>query len=414
MLSNMTLAEWLAYLETLHPASIALGLERVAEVCARMRLETPFRVITIGGTNGKGSTVALLEAMLAAGGFRVGCYTSPHLLRYNERVRIDQREANDAMLIEAFERVEAARRNTPLTYFEMGTLAAMSVFEHADLDYTVLEIGLGGRLDAVNLFDSDCAILTSIDLDHTEYLGATREAIGFEKAHIFRAGKPAICSAADGPRSVRDYAVEIGARYYELGRDFSVRTHPAQWDFEFGETRRTALPYPTLRGAHQVRNAAAALAALTALEAPLAQQAIRTGLTLAKPPGRFTMLPGEPAVILDVAHNPESARALAATLRTMPPARTLAVFGMFKDKDIAEVLGTLAGDIDRWYVSSLPGPRGADANDIAALCSERVSTYETVADAWHAARRDASRTDRIIVFGSFLTVAAVMELSHAE
>lgn len=410
----MTLAQWLAYLETLHPASIALGLDRVAEVRARMQLRTPFRIITVGGTNGKGSTVALLEAMLAAGGFRVGCYTSPHLLRYNERVRIDQREADDANLINAFQRVEAARKDTPLTYFEMGTLAAMSAFEHADLDYAVLEIGLGGRLDAVNLFDPDCAIVTSVDLDHMEYLGETREAIGYEKAHIFRAGKPAICSAADVPASVRQYAAQIGARYYELGNDFTARTHAAQWDFEFGETRRTALPYPTLRGSHQIRNAAAALAALTALEIPLAQQAIRNGLTLAKPRGRFTVLPGDPSVILDVAHNPESARALAATLRTMPPARTLAVFGMFKDKDITAVLNTLAGEINHWHVGSLPGPRGAHASDIAALSPGPVSTHATVADAWRAARRDAARNDRIVVFGSFLTVAAVMELSHAE
>lgn len=410
----MTLSQWLTYLETLHPASIALGLERLAEVRARMGVTTPFRIITVGGTNGKGSTVALLEAMLAAGGFRVGCYTSPHLLRYNERVRIDQRDAADATLVAAFERVEAARATTPLTYFEMGTLAAISVFEHANLDFAVLEIGLGGRLDAVNLFDPDCAIVTSVDLDHTEYLGETREAIGAEKAHIFRAGKPAICSASDVPASVRAHAAKIGARYYEFGRDFGAHTHAAQWDFEFGTVQRSALPYPALRGAHQIRNATAALAALTALEIPLTQQAVRNGLTLAKPYARFTVSAGEPTVIIDVAHNAEAARALAATLKTMPPARSVAVFGMLKDKDIASVVAALEDQIDHWYLGSLPPPRGANANDIAALLRGSASTYTTISKAWHAARREANKTDRIIVFGSFLTVAAVMESRHAE
>ena len=410
----MTLAQWLAYLETLHPASIALGLERVAQVRARMGLTTPYRIITVAGTNGKGSTVALLEAMLAAGGYRVGCYTSPHFLRYNERVRIDGREADDATLVKAFERVEAARQDMPLTYFEMGTLAAISVFEAAQLDFAVLEIGLGGRLDAVNLFDPDCAILTSVDLDHMEYLGETREAIGFEKAHVFRAGKPAVCSAADVPASVRDYANAIDADYLEFGRDFRAHVHAAQWDFEFGSSTRSALPYPALRGAHQFRNAAAALAGLTALDIPLSQQAIRTGLTLAKPFGRFSVLPGEPKVIIDVAHNAEAARSLAATLEAMPPARTLAVFGMLKDKDVAAVVAALDDQIDHWFVGSLPPPRGANANDISVLLGERASSHETIAGAWRAARRDAGKNDRIIVFGSFLTVAAVMELCHAE
>lgn len=406
-----TLPDWLAYLETLHPATIALGLERVAAVRERLGLKTPFAIITVAGTNGKGSTCAMLEAILHAAGYRVGCYTSPHLLRYNERVRIGQAEVSDAALCAAFARIESARGTTALTYFEMGTLAAVDLFVHAQIDIAILEIGLGGRLDAVNIFDPDCAVLTSVAIDHTDYLGNTREAIGREKAHVFRPGVAAICADPDPPQSVLDYAAKIDANLLRIGRDFGFAVHPGQWDFHFGERRRNGLPFPAMRGAYQLGNAAAALAALETLAQrfPVAQQDIRTGLTQVRLPGRFQSLPGRPVVILDVAHNAQAAAALAKNLSALPPARTLAVFAMLRDKEIKAVIDMLDPMIDAWHIASLDTARAARASEIQAfIAPHKVMTYANVAQAWRGAHDKATENDRIIVFGSFFTVAGVM------
>lgn len=406
-----TLADWLDYLATLHPAGIALGLDRVGAVRERLGLETPFVVINVGGTNGKGSTCAMLEAILHAAGYRVGCYTSPHLLRYNERVRVAQTEVSDAELCTAFARVEAARGETALTYFEVGTLAAVDIFVRAEVEVAILEIGLGGRLDAVNIFEPDCAILTSIDIDHTDYLGTTRELIGFEKAHIFRNEIAAVCGDPDPPQSVLTHVQQIGADLLRIGREFGFTAHASQWDFFCRDRRRSALPFPALRGAYQLLNAATALAALESLaqRLPLSQQAVRTGLTQVKLAGRFEVLPGRPMVILDVAHNAQAAEALAKNLAHLPPARTLAVFAMLRDKEIQAVVDAVSPMVDEWHVASLSGPRGATADALQALLPpHRATTYTDVAQAWRGACDKVREDDRIVVFGSFFTVAGVM------
>jgi dihydrofolate synthase/folylpolyglutamate synthase len=414
------LAGWLAYIERQHPKQIALGLDRVVRVRDALAIDVRCPTFIVAGTNGKGSTCAMLESILLAAGYRVGLYTSPHLLRYNERVRVDARAADDATLVEAFRRVEAAREGTPLTYFELGTLAAWVIFAAAPLDALVLEIGMGGRLDAVNAFEPDCSILTSVDLDHTEYLGDTREKIGWEKAHVFRTGKPAICGDPQPPASVMDYATAIGADLRLVGRDFSFEGDSQQWLFRGMRGRRSGLPYPALRGANQLLNAAAALAALESLHErlPVSAQDIRNGLLLVELPGRFQMLPGRPAVILDVAHNPHAAAVLAENLDRMGDAelefkRTRAVFGMLRDKDVAAVVRHLKGSIDEWHVTDLPGPRGAAAAALAAIIATEqpwaeVREHASPRAAFAAAQEASGPDDRIVVFGSFLTVADVM------
>ena len=412
------LADWLSYLERVHPRTIDLGLERVARVRDRLGLALGCPVITVGGTNGKGSTCAMLEAMLRAAGYRVGLYTSPHLLRYNERVRIDGRVATDAQLVAAFERVEAARGDTSLTYFEFGTLAAALLFRDAGLEVAVLEVGLGGRLDAVNLFDPDCAIVTSIGLDHMEYLGSTRESIGLEKAGIFRSRRPAVVGDTDPPASLREHAASIGARLLLNERDFGASRDAGQWTYWSAQGRRAGLPWPALRGDHQLGNAAAAMAALESLRdrVPVDMGAIRRGLVEVALPGRFQVLPGRPVVVLDVAHNPQAAERLRDALMGMGPfATTYAVFGMLKDKDIAGVAGTLAGCVDRWLLAPLTGPRGATTDDLrvklgAAGVVAPLEVFDSVAAAYRHARERARSDDRILVFGSFHTVGDVLAL----
>jgi dihydrofolate synthase/folylpolyglutamate synthase len=404
-----SLPDWLAYIERQHPQAIALGLERVHEVLSVLDIRFSCPVITVGGTNGKGSTCAMLESILQAGGYRTGLYTSPHLVRYNERVRVAGQEADDASLCAAFEAVEAARGAVPLTYFEFGTLAAFDLFSKAKLDALVLEVGLGGRLDAVNTVDADCAVLTSIGIDHVEYLGDTREAIGREKAGIFRAGRPAVVADPVPPASV----LETDATLLLLGRDFGYQSHGTQWAWWGPSGKRSGLAHPALRGAIQLRNASAALAALDALRErlPLAMQDVRRGLAEVTVPGRFQVLPGRPQVVLDVAHNPEAAAVLAANLGDGGYApETIAVLGMLKDKDIAGVVRAVAPRITRWHLATLPGPRGADAADLFEILKKEnittpASTHPTVAAALAAAKKEAAENDKIIVFGSFLTVA---------
>lgn len=402
-----SLEDWLRYIEQQHPKSIALGLERVAEVFARMKLEQRFRVITVSGTNGKGSTCAMLESILRCGGYRTGLYTSPHLLRYNERVRIAGVEAGDDALAESFAAVEHARRDVPLTYFEFGTLAALCVLSGEKVEVAILEVGLGGRLDAVNLIDPDCAVLTSVGIDHVDYLGPTREDIGREKAGIFRAGRPAVIAEPDPPRSVLSAP---GEKLF-IGKDFGFQAQSAQWRYFGPGGRRGGLAYPALRGKLQLRNAAAALCALDTLRAeiPLAMQDVRRGLAEVELPGRFQVLPGRPQVILDVAHNPQAARALADNLADSGFApETIAVCGMLRDKDIGAVVRELAPRITRWHLASLPGPRGASAARIASHLQGNVHEYDSPASAFAAARALAGEGDKIVAFGSFLTVADVM------
>lgn len=413
-----TLEQWLEYIERSHPQTIAMGLERASKVRDALKLVPSCPVITVGGTNGKGSACAMLEAILCHAGYKVGCYTSPHLLRYNERVRIGRREASDTQLERAFVAVDEARATTPLTYFEFGTLAAAWLFAEERVDVAILEVGLGGRLDAVNVFDADCALVMSIALDHMNYLGTTREQIGYEKAGIFRLGRPAICADRDMPESVRRHAGEIGARLLVFGVDFGFTADAAQWQY-WGPHRQTkALPHPALRGACQLANASACLTALDSLrdQLPVTMNDIRAGLLEAVNPGRFQVLPGRPAVILDVAHNPHAAAALAENLAQMGPCRrTIAVFAMLRDKDIAGVVDTVRARIDHWFVAGINSPRGAEAERLvqtlrAAGVAAPVTPCTNIAAAYVQACDVATENDRILIFGSFYTVAAVMRV----
>ncbi len=416
-----TLGEWLAFIERQHPKAIELGLDRVEAVRARLAIAPACPVITVGGTNGKGSTCAMLESILRCAGYRTGLYTSPHLLRYNERVRIGSREAKGERLCEAFEAVEEARGETPLTYFEYGTLAAAWLFGSEHLDAWILEVGLGGRLDAVNVFDTDVAVLTSIDLDHMDYLGPTREDIGREKAGIFRAGRPAVVADAKPPQTVFDVAAATGAHVLLGGRDFGFTADKAQWVYWGPGGKRPALAYPALRGPIQLVNAAASITALDALKdrLPVAMQDIRRGLAEVEVPGRFQVLPGRPMVILDVGHNPQAARNLAANLSDSGFApETHAVFGALRDKDIAGVVRALAPRITRWHLATLTGPRGTSAAELAAILAAEgvkapVDLHDTPALAFKAAREQAGEADKIAVFGSFLTVSEVMQAEEA-
>ena len=416
-LKTRTLSDWLAWIETLHPRAIELGLDRVHAVLDNMGLRRPgFAAVTIAGTNGKGSATVMCETILRRAGYRVGAYTSPHLIAYNERIRIDRRNATDEELCGAFERIEAARGTVPLTYFEFGTLAAFDIFRAVQIDIAVLEVGMGGRLDAVNAIDGDVAIVTSVDIDHTSWLGDNREAIGREKAGIFRCGRPAVCGDPDPPRVIGEEAARIGASMLQLNRDFSVERCPTGWNWRSGERLRAGLPYPALRGDYQLYNAAAVLTALEMLgeRFPVTQADIREGLLSAVVPGRFQVLPGLPVCVLDVAHNAQAARSLAATLKQQPAAgRTLAVVGMLRDKDIASVVSPLAGMVDCWYPASLNVARGATAAQLiealaAAGVSAPVRGFDDVHQAYAAALGDATVADRIVVFGSFHTVGDIL------
>jgi dihydrofolate synthase/folylpolyglutamate synthase len=414
---GLALADWLARLEQLHPSAIELGLERVRHVRDALGLAPTFPLIIVGGTNGKGSTCAYLEAMLLAAGYKTGLYTSPHLLRYNERVRIAGQEARDADLIAAFETIDTARGDTSLTYFEFGTLGAMLQFVDARVDVAILEVGLGGRLDAVNVFDADVAVVTSVDLDHMDYLGDTRERIGFEKAGIYRAGRPAVCTDPAPPASLLEHARQINADLRCVNRDFTVEREAGRWTYRGPGMTLSALPLPAMTGEYQLRNAAGALAALEALRdsVPVSEAAIRQGLAVARAPGRFQTIAHAPDVILDVAHNPEAARALAATLRELRiSGTTLAVVGMLADKDAAAVVAALASEIDAWWACTPDSPRARDAAALAGILRTHVGgapviVQADVVTALAEARNAACEGDRILVFGSFYTVAAVLD-----
>lgn len=423
--AHSPLAQWLAYLESIHSRPIDMGLDRVREVAARLELDLDAVKIVVGGTNGKGSTCAMLEAMLLSAGYKVGLYTSPHLLDFNERARVNGESASDAALTGQFAAVDAARGDTSLTYFELTTLAILRLFAQSALDVVILEVGLGGRLDAVNIVDADCAIVTNVDLDHVEWLGDDREKIGWEKAHIYRPGKPAICADPMPPQSLVDYAESIGADLWRFGRDYNYAGDKQQWNYGGRSQRRNAMAYPALRGANQLLNASAALAALEALRdrLPVPQQAVRLGLLQVQLPGRFQILPGQPAVILDVAHNPHAAAVLADNLDNMGfYPYTYAVFGMLNDKDVDGVIAKLGDRVDHWYCAGLPGPRGLSGGELAArlrargVKEDKDSSIHACADpaaAYAAARESMGEGDRILVFGSFLTVAGVLASMRA-
>ena len=411
-------------LETRHSETqINMGLDRVQAVKARMQLAFTCPVIMVAGTNGKGSTCAMLESVLLRAGYKVGLYIKPHFLDFNERARVLGEMASDEQLVASFQAVEAVRGDTPLTYFEFTTLAILHLLSQAKLDVAILEVGLGGRLDAVNVIDADVAIVTSIDIDHTDYLGDTREAIGFEKAGIFRPGKAAICSDPVPPQSLIDHAEAIGADLWLMGRDFNYSGDKQQWNYGGREQRRNSLAYPSLRGANQILNAAAVLAALEVLKLtlPVGAQEVRTGLVTVELPGRFQVLPGRPSVILDVAHNPHAASALNQNLGNMGyHPYTYAVFGSMQDKDIDGVLAAMGEHVDHWCLTGLPSPRAATASELAAKVQimlddkpdsseHTVSIFDDPAQAFANAMSRAGENDRIVVFGSFLTVAGVMK-----
>ncbi len=427
----MLLAAWLDHQQRVHPRAIALGLDRVREVWTRLGAPAPAPVvITIGGTNGKGSTVAFLEAMLVADGKRVGAYTSPHLLNYNERVRVAGRDADDAALVAAFERIEIARDEIPLTYFEYGTLAALLIFADSALDVALLEVGLGGRLDAVNIIDADAAIVTTVDLDHQDWLGNDRGSIGREKAGIFRGGRPAIAGELDPPRTLIERALCIGADLRIAGRDFQVDTRADGWSWSGWDAAAhrdspasIALPAPVLAAPCQIDNAAAAIAALYALRDRLGwnPRAIAAGVVNARIAARMQRFGGRPELVIDVAHNPQAAQMLAAWLHgPRAGGRTLAVFGALGDKDVHGVVDALRNEFDAWFLAGLDqdSPRGLDADALRAqvasvLDAGAVQASEASVDAALAAAfAQAQPGDRVIAFGSFFVASAALRFAH--
>jgi len=409
-----TLNDWLAHAEQLHPKNIELGLERMREMVGRTGLRFDCPVITVAGTNGKGSTCAMLESILAHAGYRTAVFTSPHLVRFEERLRLAGEAVEGSKLAAHFEAVERARGELALTYFEFTTLAILLCMAAEKPDVAILEVGLGGRLDAVNVIDADCSVITSIDLDHMEYLGPDRESIGFEKAGILRAGRPAIVSDPVPPQSVIDHAQKIGADLWRFGHDFNVSGDKQQWGWSGRGRRYSGLAYPALRGANQLINAAGVLAALEALrqQLPITAQAVRTGLAMVELPGRFQIIPGQPTLVLDVAHNAHAVAALAENLDAMGfYPTTHGVFGVMADKDLAPILARIGPMIDRWYFTDLPTPRAARADDLLARWqaqNTRTDTAGSVHPDPMAALERADPADRIVVFGSFFTVGGVL------
>lgn len=428
------LSQWLAWQQSIHPQQIALGLERIQEMAARLRLERPgARVLSVAGTNGKGSTVAFAEAIARAAGYRVGAYTSPHLQRYNERIRIDGSALDDAALIAAFEAVEAVRAGMALTFFEFGTLAALWSMQRAGLDLAILEVGLGGRLDAVNAVDADAAIITTIDLDHTDWLGPDRDHIGREKAGILRPGRAAVIAEAHPPAGLLNEAERIGAQLLRAGQHYHYRVEPGGWHWQDAHTC-LHLPAPRLRAPAQYANAAAAIAALRALQPAmtLTPAQIAAGVATATLPGRLQILPGAVELVLDVAHNRQAAEQLAQWLDAHPhPGPCLAVMAALADKDAAALACALARHIDAWHLAGLEpdGPRGQSAEALkqrlqAALPQARMHTHATVAQALAQARAQAQAQTRagqhagaharVLIFGSFHTVAEALDALAGE
>ena len=415
----MSLKDWLGYIESIHPSIIDLTLERIKVVVERLNLDISFPIITVGGTNGKGSTCAILESIYKEAGYKVGCYTSPHFLYFNERIKIQADPVSDDLICEAFKKIESARKEISLTYFEYSTIAAMIIFADADLDIAILEVGLGGRLDAVNVFDSDCAIVTSIDLDHMDYLGHTREAIGFEKAGIYRANKIAICGDFDPPQSLIKYCESIHAELKMIGKDFAYEAHHDSFDFSIESSFVMNIILPKLQGDFQLANASSALMAVKIMEdqLPLTEAAIQQGIASALLPGRFQEVKINPSLILDVAHNPHAAKSLRDNLRTHSVSgKTIAVFSILRDKDILGVVAAVSLDIDAWYIAEIENERAANIDTICKAIqkvnpSAHIVTFKNIQEAYQFASNEVERNDRIIAFGSFYTVADIMKLN---
>ena len=418
----MTLGDWLAHCAAMHPKTMDLSLERTAEVARRLDIRFSAPVITVAGTNGKGSTCAMLESIARHAGYRTGLYQKPELVHFEERCRLNGAPVADDDLVPHFAAVEAVRGDITLTQFEFSTLAIVRLLSMAEVDVIILEVGLGGRYDSVNAFDTDCAVITSIDLDHMEWLGPDRESIGLEKAQIMRPGKPCVVSDPLPPASVVTHGENIGADLWLVGRDFNHSGDRQQWGWAGRGRRYHGMSYPALRGANQLLNAAGAIAAFEALRErlPVNAQAIRTGLALVELPGRFQVVPGQPALVLDVAHNPQAVAALALNLDAMGffP-RTHAVFGAMRDKDIPGLLAKLAPLVDVWHCCTLPTARAATAEELAASVREAsagrsglpvaVHTHASPAEGLRAAAAAAEAADRIVVFGSFYTVGGVLK-----
>lgn len=415
-----SLAEWLAYQESVHAVGIDMGLERVGAVWRAMGSPRPAPlVITVGGTNGKGSTVALLEGMLREAGYRVGCYTSPHLLRYNERIRVDGRDASDEALVASFERIEAARGEIPQTYFEFGTLAALDLMARAGLDVAILEVGLGGRLDAVNIVDADVAVITTIDLDHQAWLGGDRDTIGREKAGIARADVPAVVGELDPPKGLLDALRDIGARIERAGDAYAVAIgDDGAWRWSHRDGTLHGLPRPALDAPVQYANAAAAIAALHALGPRLdvPSDAIARALRGVRVAARLQPVAERPLTLVDVGHNPQAARALAEWIDATPRrGRVLAVYGALSDKDTAGVIAALGERVAHWYLAGLDRdtPRGLPGDALAeslatVLPGAAHTVFPAVAPAWAAAREAAGDDDVLLLFGSFFVAGAVL------
>ena len=414
----MNLTDWLGYIESIHPSTIDLTLERIKIVIERLNLDISFPILTVGGTNGKGSTCSILESIYKEAGYKVACYTSPHFLNFNERIKIQALAVSDEVICEAFSRIESAREGVTLTYFEYGTIAAMIIFSEAHVDVAILEVGLGGRLDAVNVFDADCAIVTTVDLDHMDYLGHTREAIGFEKAGIYRPEKTAICGDFDPPQSLIKHAELIHADLKIIGKDFGYEAHHDSFDFLIDSTFVMNLPLPKLQGDFQLANATNALMAVKAMEdkLPLTEISIQKGITLTLLPGRFQEVKKMPSLILDVAHNPQAARSLSHNLKThVVPGKTIAVFSILKDKDIFGVINVLNLDIDDWFIAEIQNERAASIENISNTIqkinlSAHIEAFKNIQEAYQFASKEVRRNDRIIVFGSFFTVADIMKI----
>jgi dihydrofolate synthase/folylpolyglutamate synthase len=414
----MNLTDWLGYIESIHPSTIDLTLERIKIVIERLNLDISFPILTVGGTNGKGSTCSILESIYREAGYKVACYTSPHFLNFNERIKIQTLAVSDEVICEAFSRIESAREGVTLTYFEYGTIAAMIIFSEAHVDVAILEVGLGGRLDAVNVFDADCAIVTTVDLDHMDYLGHTREAIGFEKAGIYRTEKTSICGDFDPPQSLIKHAELIHADLKIIGKDFGYEAHHDSFDFLIDSTFVMNLPLPKLQGDFQLANATNALMAVKAMEdkLPLTEISIQKGITLTLLPGRFQEVKKMPSLILDVAHNPQAARSLSHNLKThVVPGKTIAVFSILKDKDIFGVINELNLDIDDWFIAEIQNERAASIENISNTIqkinpSAHIEAFKNIQEAYQFASKEVTRNDRIIVFGSFFTVADIMKI----
>lgn len=405
------LHEWLKWQETLHFTAIELGLDRCTQVAENMGLLHPeFTVISVAGTNGKGSSVTMMESILANSGYKTGCYTSPHLIRYNERIKLNGVEVTDAMLCESFSRIDHARGDISLTYFEFGTLAALDIFHHKNIDVVLLEVGMGGRLDAVNCLDADVALITSIDLDHMQWLGMDRETIAREKAGIFRSDKPAICSDPHPPETVMQYADEIGAILYVLDRDFSYQGPDNHWSWKYGSEVYEKLPHPGKYNSCQIQNAAGVLMVLNTIKSilPIKTEAIKKGLDNFSLAGRFQMLDEKTQIILDVAHNMQSARTLVHNLKQSPKSgKTHIIIGMLKDKDQTAVLGELVEIADYWHTVSISNSKGSETlkKELLELgVTVPISANNNVADVFIKLQNETGCDDRIVVTGSFLSV----------